>query len=159
MKTYSFTQKLPLILWDDTYNYDQILRKKFIYGYWSFDINLTNGNAKLSVPLRVPFLTDKQKIEDPYTTILKKILRTSWIVKSFFLEFFYLYFQLRFEAIVGAGSEGDIALDDITFKEGPCPSRPTCTFEQGLCGYKQIDNQLDNFDWTVGKIHGINAPR
>ena len=72
MKTYSFTQKLPLILWDDTYNYDQILRKKFIYGYWSFDINLTNGNAKLSVPLRVPFLTDKQKIEDPYNPILKK---------------------------------------------------------------------------------------
>ena len=32
-----------------------------------------------------------------------------------------LYFQMSFEAIIGAQFVSDIAIDDIVYTEGPCP--------------------------------------
>ncbi|XP_033751998.1 MAM and LDL-receptor class A domain-containing protein 1-like [Pecten maximus] len=58
------------------------------------------------------------------------------------------------EAVRGRGFQGDIAIDDITYKNSPCPQNGVntsnsvqCNFEDGrICGYKQ--DQSDNFDWT-----------
>ncbi|XP_021371353.1 MAM and LDL-receptor class A domain-containing protein 1-like, partial [Mizuhopecten yessoensis] len=58
------------------------------------------------------------------------------------------------EAVRGRGYKGDIALDDITYTNKPCPQSGVntstsipCNFEDGrICGYKQ--DQTDNIDWT-----------
>ncbi|XP_071965430.1 MAM and LDL-receptor class A domain-containing protein 1-like [Antedon mediterranea] len=66
-----------------------------------------------------------------------------------------LSFKVSFEAIVGDGHEGDIAIDDIKFEVGSCkpeaPEEPpitkSCDFESGLekCGMYQAIG--DEFDW------------
>ncbi|KAK9411904.1 MAM domain-containing glycosylphosphatidylinositol anchor protein 1-like [Crotalus adamanteus] len=33
-------------------------------------------------------------------------------------------FQIIFEGVRGTGSEGDIAIDDVTLKKGDCPRKP-----------------------------------
>ncbi|XP_033116799.1 MAM and LDL-receptor class A domain-containing protein 2-like [Anneissia japonica] len=68
-----------------------------------------------------------------------------------------LSFKIIFEAIVGNGHEGDIALDDITFEVGPCKSEESeekaipksCDFESGAedCGIYQYIG--DEFDWLL----------
>lgn len=41
-------------------------------------------------------------------------------------------YQLSFEAIVGIGFAGDIAIDDITVIPGLCPPQHGCDFERML---------------------------
>lgn len=57
--------------------------------------------------------------------------------------------QLVFEAIRGSSYSSDIAIDDFTIKQGPCPAPATCNFESGFCGYTNIGG--DQFDWTRAK--------
>ena len=68
-----------------------------------------------------------------------------------------------FEASKRRGYRGDISIDDITLRDGPCnpklttksgavtpapaaTSLSTCTFQTGYCGFTQAKN--DKFDWT-----------
>nr|KAG5689551.1 hypothetical protein BaRGS_022054 [Batillaria attramentaria] len=61
-------------------------------------------------------------------------------------------YQVVFEGIRGSGIRGDIAIDDISLRDGLCSSgggsNPgTCDFEDPqLCGYTQ--DTSDKFDWT-----------
>ncbi|KAL2097653.1 hypothetical protein ACEWY4_006860 [Coilia grayii] len=55
--------------------------------------------------------------------------------------------QIVLEASVG-GEAGDIAVDDITFTAGPCPSTDLCDFEKGDCNWVQLLD--DDFDWARG---------
>lgn len=74
-----------------------------------------------------------------------------------------------FEAIRGSSYKGDIAIDDINFNNNfyPCsyipagaapptvppttitPADSNCTFDSGLCRWKQ--SKKDDFDWTLKK--------
>lgn len=70
-------------------------------------------------------------------------------------------FQIVFEGtkIKNNGYRGDISIDDVTLRDGPCnPSRTTtsplksslstCTFQTAdLCGFTQMKG-TDKFDWT-----------
>eukprot|EP00794_Sanderia_malayensis_P017044 gene17044-18759_t len=57
-------------------------------------------------------------------------------------------FQVAFEGTRGTSYQGDIAIDDISFKNGACGQTNTgvCTFQKDLCGY--VDEVNDNFNWT-----------
>ncbi|WAR02785.1 MLRP2-like protein [Mya arenaria] len=51
------------------------------------------------------------------------------------------------EGVVGKSYHGDIAIDDVTVNDGPCPPTDDCDFENPtICGYTQ--DQTDTFDWT-----------
>ncbi|KAF2344949.1 MAM domain, partial [Trinorchestia longiramus] len=66
-------------------------------------------------------------------------------------------FKIAFEGEVGLTNLGDIALDDISIIQGPCPSAPQvagnnlgdCTFEVDECGWINpgIRDRLDEIDW------------
>jgi hypothetical protein len=44
---------------------------------------------------------------------------------------------------------GDIALDDISLKSGPCPNLADCDFEdKDLCGWTSVKDNID-FEWIV----------
>lgn len=53
--------------------------------------------------------------------------------------------QVILEASVG-GEEGDIAIDDISFINGPCPASDLCDFEEGTCNWQQ--QTTDGTDWV-----------
>ncbi|XP_066300037.1 MAM and LDL-receptor class A domain-containing protein 1-like [Branchiostoma lanceolatum] len=55
--------------------------------------------------------------------------------------------QLIFEAVRGASWSGDIALDDITVTDGPCPVENQCDFEVNMCWQQSI---TDDFNWDRG---------
>ncbi|XP_047739184.1 MAM and LDL-receptor class A domain-containing protein 2 isoform X2 [Hyalella azteca] len=67
-------------------------------------------------------------------------------------------FKIAFEAEVGLSDLGDIALDDISIIQGPCPSAPQiagnnlgdCTFEVDECGWINpgVRDRLDEIDWV-----------
>nr|XP_054757010.1 MAM and LDL-receptor class A domain-containing protein 2-like [Lytechinus pictus] len=57
--------------------------------------------------------------------------------------------KILFEGIVGSSWESDIAIDDITYSEGPCPPPPTCDFSDDICDWSQ-ELSLDDFDWSIG---------
>ncbi|XP_019632083.1 PREDICTED: MAM and LDL-receptor class A domain-containing protein 2-like [Branchiostoma belcheri] len=73
-------------------------------------------------------------------------------------------YQLVFEGIIGAGVRGDIAIDDVTISNGPCPSGPVtptlCDFELDvICMYTQ--DQSDDFNWrwdNGGTTSGSTGP-
>ncbi|XP_076116199.1 MAM and LDL-receptor class A domain-containing protein 1-like isoform X1 [Mytilus galloprovincialis] len=60
--------------------------------------------------------------------------------------------SIVFEGIRGLGYRGDIALDDVDIKKGPCSPGSkkkslSCDFESSnLCGY--TEDKTDDFDWT-----------
>nr|XP_014344169.1 PREDICTED: MAM and LDL-receptor class A domain-containing protein 1-like [Latimeria chalumnae] len=56
--------------------------------------------------------------------------------------------EIIFEGKRGTYWNGDIALDDIAFNLGPCPSARECDFENGKCGFTQ--DTTDDIDWTLG---------
>ena len=76
-------------------------------------------------------------------------------------------FQIVFEGVVGSSYAGDVAIDDISFTNFRCthipsnaapptvaptttvPSDSNCTFETGLCNWRQITT--DDFQWTRNK--------
>ena len=56
--------------------------------------------------------------------------------------------QVVFEASVGRGFQGDIAIDDVSILPGECPTPGACTFENNWCGYQ--NSKTDDFDWLLG---------
>ncbi|XP_018613321.1 MAM and LDL-receptor class A domain-containing protein 2 isoform X2 [Scleropages formosus] len=52
--------------------------------------------------------------------------------------------QVVLEASVG-GWAGDIAVDDISFTQGPCPSSELCDFEEGDCSWTALANSGDQW--------------
>nr|XP_054756445.1 MAM and LDL-receptor class A domain-containing protein 1-like [Lytechinus pictus] len=67
--------------------------------------------------------------------------------------------QLVFEAVIGSGKYSDIAIDDITVEDGPCPVSDVvnCTFESidedddGMCGFVLDETSQFDFIRTNGK--------
>jgi len=51
-----------------------------------------------------------------------------------------------FEGVVGAGYQGDIAIDDVSTSDGPCLPPGSCDFESGMCTWTN-DLTGDDFDW------------
>jgi hypothetical protein len=60
---------------------------------------------------------------------------------------------VAFESEYGAGFIGDLAIDDVTIRNGNCPSLGSCTFESvDFCTWHNVRPPLDDFDWLIG--HG-----
>lgn len=78
-------------------------------------------------------------------------------------------FKIAFEGEVGNNNLGDIALDDISIIQGPCPSAPQvagnnlgdCTFEVDECGWVSPGNRdrVDEIDWVRTVASENNHPR
>jgi len=64
-------------------------------------------------------------------------------------------YQLVFEGVVGAGSQGDIAIDDIMTDRGRCDTYGDCKFEHGSCYYHNEETTTDDFNWQI--LHGYDA--
>ncbi|XP_076240452.1 MAM and LDL-receptor class A domain-containing protein 1 [Calliopsis andreniformis] len=72
-------------------------------------------------------------------------------------------FQLIFEASVGNTGMGDIAIDDISFMQGPCPVAPQvaaptprdCTFEVDECDWINSRNP-DRVEWERVSVQVLN---
>ncbi|XP_025085528.1 MAM and LDL-receptor class A domain-containing protein 1-like [Pomacea canaliculata] len=62
-------------------------------------------------------------------------------------------FQVVFEGVIGSSYLGDIAIDDITVANGPCPDTSSCDFETGLCLWTNVHDGTDKFDWL--RMRGI----
>lgn len=79
-------------------------------------------------------------------------------------------FQVLIEGVIGENHLGNIAIDEISFSSGPCPTSPPvasknygdCTFEQSMCYWRNPDAEihLDDLDWIRSadeqSIHGPN---
>jgi hypothetical protein len=82
-----------------------------------------------------------------------------WLEGNVNLDFADDY-NLVFEAIRGDGDLGDIALDDISFASGYCPTNEyfKCDFESDLCEF--INDASANFNWTreQGRIDYDTGP-
>ncbi|XP_022647154.1 MAM and LDL-receptor class A domain-containing protein 1-like isoform X1 [Varroa destructor] len=76
--------------------------------------------------------------------------------------------QLVLEATVGANSLGNIAIDNISFRQGTCPISPQtaarnsgdCNFEEDTCGWMNPHpaDGYDDFDWARQYSYGLNGP-
>ncbi|MGH0142971.1 UNVERIFIED_CONTAM: hypothetical protein FKN15_017285 [Acipenser sinensis] len=62
--------------------------------------------------------------------------------------------EIIFEAVRENKWAGVIALDDISFNTGPCPSARDCDFENGQCGFSK--DASSDLDWTLGS--GLVTP-
>ncbi|XP_071499310.1 MAM and LDL-receptor class A domain-containing protein 1-like [Diadema antillarum] len=62
-------------------------------------------------------------------------------------------FQIIFESVVGESYRGDVAIDDVTFEDSPCPLETLmCTFEdKRICGFTQDRTDDFNFYWWKGR--------
>ena len=72
------------------------------------------------------------------------------LISQFF--FFLQKFTAVFQADRGTGvAVGGVAVDDVKANSGACPSSAAdCDFEtQGICGWQQVQEPIDDFDWTV----------
>lgn len=79
-------------------------------------------------------------------------------------------FQVLIEGVIGENHLGNMAIDEISFSSGPCPTSPPvasknygdCTFEQSMCYWRNPDSEihLDDLDWIRSadeqSIHGPN---
>ncbi|XP_055957691.1 MAM and LDL-receptor class A domain-containing protein 1-like [Patella vulgata] len=77
----------------------------------------------------------------------------AWIKSQVTVSAVSSTYQIEFEGVRGSNYYSDIALDDISIIPDECQKPAQCTFERGLCGYKNI--QGDDFDWTRG--HGATT--
>ena len=58
-----------------------------------------------------------------------------------------------FESEYGAGFVGDLAIDDVSVRNGACPKLGSCSFESiDFCTWHNVRSPLDDFDWLLG--HG-----
>ncbi|KAK1787196.1 hypothetical protein P4O66_017048 [Electrophorus voltai] len=69
-------------------------------------------------------------------------------------------YQLIFEAVVGDGQVKDIAIDDLTVLNGPCPLQGLCDFELDSCGWVSSTSSANSvvWSWMSGGSHGIFGP-
>jgi hypothetical protein len=68
----------------------------------------------------------------------------------FILTFRFLCTQIAFEGIRGRSYLGDIAIDDVSIKDGACPAPGSCNFETDFCTWTNIMTG-DDFDWLRNK--------
>ncbi|XP_025085553.1 MAM and LDL-receptor class A domain-containing protein 1-like [Pomacea canaliculata] len=60
--------------------------------------------------------------------------------------------QIVFEGVLTRGYQSDIALDDISFNNGNCPTSVSCSFDSDdICGYLQ--ETIANYSWTRQRGH------
>lgn len=58
-----------------------------------------------------------------------------------------------FDAITTDGYIGYAAIDDVTLRDGACPTAASCNFENvDFCTWHNVHSPLDDFDWLLG--HG-----
>ncbi|BFZ04222.1 hypothetical protein BsWGS_07261 [Bradybaena similaris] len=55
-------------------------------------------------------------------------------------------YQVVLEGIRGTNYRADIAIDDISFTEGPCPSQGSCSFENGFCSWTNVAGSKVDWD-------------
>ncbi|KAL0966606.1 hypothetical protein UPYG_G00297350 [Umbra pygmaea] len=70
-------------------------------------------------------------------------------------------YQVIFEAVAGVGTEGDIAIDDLTLLNGVCPPEGFCDFEMDYCGWLNsppTEAGVD-WDWWSGSSGGRFSPK
>ncbi|XP_041944947.1 MAM and LDL-receptor class A domain-containing protein 2 isoform X2 [Alosa sapidissima] len=69
-------------------------------------------------------------------------------------------YQIVFEAVVGDGLTGDIAIDDLEILNGPCPLEGFCDFERDLCGWLNRPHNVtrQDWDWTSAISVGPFSP-
>ncbi|CAG5126619.1 unnamed protein product, partial [Candidula unifasciata] len=69
--------------------------------------------------------------------------------------------NIQFEGTVGTDIQSDIAIDDVEISQDTCPPPASCTFEDGLCGFINVE-QGDQFDWVLdspGTEHYYMGPQ
>ncbi|XP_070566222.1 MAM and LDL-receptor class A domain-containing protein 1-like [Ptychodera flava] len=63
--------------------------------------------------------------------------------------------RIIFEGVLGHSFRSDIALDDVTIIDGPCPPTSVCEFEVDFCDWVQDED--DDFQWSRGR-NGTSTP-
>ncbi|XP_077864143.1 MAM and LDL-receptor class A domain-containing protein 1-like [Saccoglossus kowalevskii] len=56
-------------------------------------------------------------------------------------------YYISIEGIKGDDTKGDIAIDDLHLSAGACPETGHCNFEKNMCGWQNVPNNQDDFDW------------
>ncbi|XP_022096502.1 MAM and LDL-receptor class A domain-containing protein 1-like [Acanthaster planci] len=94
------------------------------------------------------FLKENDKYSHYYFTINGN-LGEIWNVGRFpFVA--YSDYQVVFEATVGNGDQGDIAIDDVEIFSGTCPPIDSCNFDDASSCTWVNDLTTDTFDWIDG---------
>ncbi|XP_037401783.1 MAM and LDL-receptor class A domain-containing protein 1 isoform X2 [Pygocentrus nattereri] len=57
-------------------------------------------------------------------------------------------YQVIFEAVVGDGQVKDIAIDDLSVLNGPCPPNGLCDFEMDQCGWVSSALSVHSVAWS-----------
>ncbi|XP_077865040.1 MAM and LDL-receptor class A domain-containing protein 2-like [Saccoglossus kowalevskii] len=57
-------------------------------------------------------------------------------------------YKILFRGVVGDGSKGDIAMDDILVDDIPCQPEGWCDFDTDTCGWTNELVRDDNYDWV-----------
>jgi hypothetical protein len=61
--------------------------------------------------------------------------------------------SIAFESEYGIGFFGDLAIDDVSIRNGDCPVLGSCSFESiDFCTWHNVRSPVDQFDWLLG--HG-----
>ncbi|XP_034159304.2 MAM and LDL-receptor class A domain-containing protein 1 isoform X1 [Pangasianodon hypophthalmus] len=70
-------------------------------------------------------------------------------------------YQIVFEAVAGEGQVMDIAIDDLSVLNGPCPPHGLCDFEMDLCYWvnSALSNHSVAWSWTSGVSASLFAPQ
>ncbi|XP_035827620.1 MAM and LDL-receptor class A domain-containing protein 2-like [Aplysia californica] len=58
--------------------------------------------------------------------------------------------EFQFEGVVGKSYKGNIGIDDISVEYGSCPSPANCNFDNGFCGFVNVQGS-DKFDWELNR--------
>ncbi|EDV21956.1 uncharacterized protein TRIADDRAFT_59472 [Trichoplax adhaerens] len=74
---------------------------------------------------------------------------TTWNIAQATLSGLTSPWQAVIEASTASG-DGNIAIDDLQFRDGACPPPGNCNFENGLCTWTNVRTG-DTFDWTVNR--------
>ncbi|XP_067219288.1 MAM and LDL-receptor class A domain-containing protein 1 isoform X1 [Chanodichthys erythropterus] len=69
-------------------------------------------------------------------------------------------YKVIFEAVVGNEQNHDIAIDDLTIINDPCPPHGFCDFEMDMCGWvnTHVNSSSVDWSWTSGTSAGSFGP-